>query len=258
MLLYQQNLDSEFTKNRKVVNIMKRGFIRGLWGIFDSSHRLTNRRFGISQDIDILMKNEFNEPFRTYVMGRENYDLLLKAGVADAVLLDEKPFRFDLIKHQYRNKIEIIMNAMENDGYDEIVYLDWDCRPFKRLPSDFWEELGKREVFQANLQCYNRNKCHWRTENRRAVPNGGFLYIRDKSIPSLAAKRWEELGMGDNDEPAWAKVTDEITGGWKGPEKYWEKFESMFSNLQACSYFDDKHLALKKNVCFNHFIRKKQ
>jgi hypothetical protein len=232
---------------------MKRGFIRGLWGIFDSTNRFTNRRFSVAKDIENIIINKFNEPFRTYVMGRENYELVLKSGIKDAVLIDEIPFRFDLKKYQYRNKIEIIMNAMENDGFDESVYLDWDCVPQKAIPINFWEEMGKKEVFQANLQCYHRRKCCWRQSNIRAVPNGGFLYIRDKMLPRMAAQKWEELGRGDNDEPSWAKVTDDMIGGWQGKEKYWELFESMFSNLHRGSYFDQSYLNKKENVCFIHF-----
>jgi hypothetical protein len=231
---------------------MKRGFIRGLWGIFDKSHRITNRRYSIENDIKDILNNKFGELFKTYVFGKENYDGLRKMGVEDCDLFDEKPFMFDLIKHQYRHKMEIIKYAMENDGYDELVYLDWDCVPQKKINPDFWDELNKKASFQANLQLYHRKKCGWRAEDQRKVPNGGFIYLRDKTLPSLAIQYWEKLKMPDNDEPAWAKVTDEIVGGWKGAGKYWELFEPMCCNLRGSSPYP-KELLLKKDVCFIHY-----
>jgi hypothetical protein len=231
---------------------LKRGFIRGLWGIFDNSNRITGRRFSVSNDIADIQKNQFNEPFVTYVMGIENFDLLKAANVKDIVLLDEEPFRFDLVKYQYRNKIEVIANAFQNDGYDELIYLDWDCVPQKKLPVNFWGEIGKREIFQANLQAYKRPKAQWRERDHRVIPNGGFLYIRDKKVSELAVQKWEEIGKPDNDEIVWANITDEMVGGWQGIEEYWSKFESMFSNLHKGSPYS-RELTSSKDVCFIHY-----
>jgi hypothetical protein len=87
------------------------------------------------------------------------------------------------------------------------------------------------------LQLYHRRKAFWRKTELRKVPNGGFIYIRDKLIPEKAIKLWEKLGMGDNDEPAWARLTDDMVGGWQGIEKYWDLFESPFCNLHKSSAF---------------------
>ena len=239
---------------------MKRGFIRGLWGIYDSSHRLLNRRFGIDHDIKVILNCKFNQPFTVYIMGEENYKKLISTGIEKlghkVVMVSKEPFMFDLIKYQYRNKIEVIKYAMEQDGYDELVYLDWDCIPQKEIPSDFWESQGKREPFQACLQRYKRPKCPWRSNENSAihkVPNGGYLYIRDKSIPSTAAKIWaNEIGQPDNDEIAWAKMTDDMFGGWKGDDFYYEKFETMYCNLHRMSPLPQEKLQ-SKDICFMHY-----
>jgi len=230
---------------------MKRGFIRAVWGIYDDSHRITKRRSKIDFDMDEIQKNQFNEPFTIYVMGTDNFNRLEKRGFKDIVLLNENPAPFDLIKHQYRHKIEVIKYAMEQDGYDELVYLDWDCVPQKKLHSNFWEECGKKDVFQANLQIYHRKKCGWRPQDTRKVPNGGFIYLRDKTLPAIAIKWWEKLGMPDNDEPAWARTTDEMMGEWN-IDKYWDRFETMFCNLHRSSPYPQNKLN-EKDVCFIHY-----
>ena len=230
---------------------MKRGFIRGLWGIYDRSHRITKRRYNIDKDMKRIRNNSYNEPFKVYVFGNDNYEQAKKNGF-DCVLLDDNPAPFDLIKYQYRNKLEIIKYAMEEDGYDEMVYMDWDCVPKKKIPSNFWDVFMSKEAFQANLQTYHRRKCHWRKEDLRKVPNGGFIYIRDKSISEKVIHLWEQLGRQDNDEPSWARLTDDMMGGWKGIERYWELFEPDFCNLHKNSSYSNK-LLNDKNICFIHY-----
>jgi hypothetical protein len=230
---------------------MKRGIIRGLWGIYDKSHRITQRRYRMDKDMNRILRNKYNEPFVVYVLGQENYDKASKEGF-DCILLDKDPFLFDLVKHQYRHKLEILKYAMEEDGYDEILYLDWDVIPQKKMPANYWDIFGQKEVFQACLQMYHRRKAHWRRKELRKVPNGGFVYIRDKSIPQRAIDLWEKLGKQDNDEPSWAKMTDDMVGGWKGIEKYWELFEVPFCNLHKGSPFPPEKLK-KKDVCFIHY-----
>ena len=230
---------------------MKRGFIRGVWGIHEKTHRILERRFRTDNDIQTIKKNQFNEPFVTYIFGEDNYKGLTSEGF-DCKLLLKEPQAFDLVKYQFRNKLEMLKYAMEEDGYDEIVYLDWDCVPQKKIPSDFWDQLGKKEPFQACLQLYHRKKCHWRPDELRKVPNGGFIYIRDKSIPSEAIKLWEETGKNDSDEIAWAKMTDNWVGGWQGSDRYWDLFEPMFCNIHKNSPHSKEKLETK-DVCFIHY-----
>ncbi len=70
---------------------MKRCFIRGVWGIYDNSHRLLARRGKIDADIDRILKNQFNEPFITYVMGEDNFKKLNEKGL-NCVLMNKEPF----------------------------------------------------------------------------------------------------------------------------------------------------------------------
>jgi len=233
---------------------MKRGFIRALWGIYAKKDRVIRRRYRIDKDITRIksVKAGNKHPFVTYVLGKENYEALVAQGF-DCKLVSDEPFLYDITKYQYRHKLELIRYAMEEDGYDEIVYLDWDCIPIKPIPDNFWEKMKEKSDFQANLQIYYRRKCFWRETDKRKVPNGGFLYIADKTIPSKVISIWENRLRQDNDEPAWAKFTDQLIDGWKGEEVYWDKFEAMFCNLHQASSFTPEKLKEKEYVCFRHY-----
>jgi len=231
---------------------MKRGFIRVVYGIYDNSNRLTARRQKIDGDIKRILSNKFNETFQVFIFGSDNYERMVSQGF-DCVKVDDNPAPFNLIKHQYRNKMELIRYAMES--YDEMVYMDWDCVPQKKLPNNFWEECYKKDVIQACLQQYHRKKCMWRPVDQRKVANGGFLYIRDKSLPSRAIKYWETIPQ-ENDEPAIAKLTDELMGNWTNTEKnmkvFWDRFETNFCQLHRASPYPAE-LLKTKDVCFIHY-----
>ena len=230
---------------------MKRGFIRGLWGVYDNSTRIMQRREKIDGDINKIISNKFGEPFITYIFGQENYERMVEKKL-NCVLIDKNPAPFDQQKFVYRHKMELIRYAMENDGYDEIVYMDWDCVPEKKIPIDFWDKLNKREPFQACLQGYRRNKCDWRKQDKNIVPNGGFLYIRDNTYPNKAIECWKN-NQQDNDEPAWAKMIDDLNDGWIGCEKYWETYEAMNCRLHRKSPFGKDKID-KKDIYFTHYI----
>lgn len=235
---------------------MKRGFIRGLWGIYDTSNRIVARRSKIDVNIDTIKNCKFNEPFKVYVFGKDNYNAIRNLGF-DAVLINDSPFIYDLVEYQYRHKLELIKHAMEVDGYDEMVYLDWDCIPQKKLPNDFWDKCYLKEPFQACLQTYRRPKCAWRPVDSRKVPNGGFLYIRDKEFPSKAIKIWETETKQANDELAYAKAVDGMIGGWNDSDKcmkiYWDKYETNYCNLVRGSSYP-REMTATKDVHFIHYI----
>jgi len=225
---------------------MKRGFIRALYGAYGES-RIMKHRCQIDNDINNIVSNKYNEDYVAYVFGQQNYD-----GIKDrvkCVLVDKNPAPFDQEKHTHRNKLELIKYAMNEDKYDEVVFLDWDCVPERKLPTDFWDNLGKREVFQACLQTYKHPKCLWREVDKGIVPNGGFVYLRNKNYVELAIKCWEQ-NQQDNEEPAWAKMLDDLHGGWIGKEKYWELYEAMNCKLHKRTPYAD---ISQKEICFVHY-----
>jgi len=229
---------------------MKRIFMRALWGKYDDSHRITKRRSATDQWIKKILQNKFNTKFITYVFGRKNFDLLVEQGI-DCKLINEDPLPFDALTEQYRHKLESLKYAFEQDDCDELVHLDWDVIPQKRLPDNFWDILGKKESFQSCLQIYHRRKATWRRTDTRKIPNGGFLYIRDKEIPSKLIDIWESM-RGPSAEPPMAKLTDNMIDGWKDIDTYWNLFEPDFCNLHKMSAHGNEKVK-EKDVCFIHY-----
>ena len=232
---------------------MNRIFIRALWGIYDKSDRILIRRYRMDENIKILLKNKFNTPFKTYVWGKDNSEYLQKNGITDTILVKEEPYQFDLIKEQYRHKLEAIKLA--HTEYDEVLQLDWDCYLSRELPADFWEVLGKKSSFQANLQQYHNIKCKWRRDHKRKVPNGGFTYTRGPEPIERIIKLWERL---DNDnkkscEPTMGMYVDELQGGLERGEfdleRYWDENEPEWCHLHRDSVYPDR----VKNYCFKHY-----
>lgn len=230
---------------------MKRAFIRGLWGVYERGNDLIERRFKMDYDIKNTVKNKYSPASITYVYGEDNFKHLKSMGIEDLILVSKDPYQFDLKTHQYRHKIELYKIAMEE--YDEIIYIDWDCTATKKLPVDFWDSFGKKEYCQANLQQYKRRKCNWRKKDTRKLPNGGFLYIRDKAFTDEIIDCWENRIKTNSDEPAIARAMDLRSGGWMGTEKYWELHEPIHCNLWSFSAFGNKYLKeKKKDICFIH------
>ena len=224
--------------------------MRALWGEYDNSHRITKRRKETDNWIKKIMKNQFNHPFVTYVFGEDNCKKLTDKGF-NCVLIDKNPLPFDALTEQYRHKLETLKYAFDEDGVDELIHLDWDVIPQKPLPNNFWDVLGKKEVFQSCLQLYHRRKATWSKEDMRKIPNGGFLYIRDKTVPHKIIKIWEQM-KGPSAEPPMAKFTDNYIGGWQGIDKYWDLFEPDFCNLHKMSGHGNEKIK-EKNQCLIHY-----
>ena len=229
---------------------MKRTILRGIWGTAKTVRR--NAKAKILLEVPNIIHNEYTLPFTCYAYGKDNKKFIEDNG-GTAILLNDDPMPFPP-EEQFRNKLEMIRYAMEEDHYDEILWIDWDCYPTKALPENFWSVLGKKESIQACLMIYMRKKAMWRKWCKRTIPNGGFLYIRDKKIPSKIIELWN-TNRQDNDEPAIAMYMDTFIGNWEDREaslsKYWQLFEPDFCNLIR-AYAYPTELINTKNVCFIH------
>ena len=258
----------------------KRGFIRALWG---NSYSNFDLNYKIDKEIRDILDNQFNEPFTVYVMGDSNYLKLISTGIEKlghkVVLISSAPYLFDTATHMHRNKIEVLKYAMEVDKFEEIVFLDWDCLPVKKLPVDFWEEHYKKKPLQCCFAAfYMRCKdiCYWRKSRERIikhllpshiVPNGGYIYIGDKTIPSKIAKEWEESTKevaGDwssgsihgkySIEPAIAKVQDDMIGGWKSLQDHYNNFEPIYCHVRRKNMMRLIKEYRQKDICFYHSV----
>lgn len=250
---------------------VKRAFVRSVWGDI-SSNGIRDGKLG--RDIEASKTNQYLKysDFKVYVFGSDNYASLVENGF-DCKMIDSSSSVYDMKTRLYRHKLDALFKAMED--YDEIVFLDWDCYPVASIPDNFWDVMGKKAPFQANLFQYRTKKCLWRNVDWRKVCNGGFLYIRDKSIPRAFICKYNDLSQWAekkreerekkgkslrfreeclmfDDEPAFSKWVDDYTGGWKGMEMYWDLFEPEFCRLKNKSAFSED-LNSKKVKCFVHW-----
>ena len=216
-----------------------RSFVRAFWGEI-GGNPITNLWFErVKKDIKSIISNNVNDPFITYVMGTENFNMLSDMGVKCTMISKDK-FIWNNVKRFYMNKIECIKMALED--FDEIVYLDWDCVQLKPLPQDFWQEFSKKKEIQCPIYKCPRQVVSWRTGriNRKILAGGCFVYIRNKNIINriLEIEKNEEIGAKWTDETYWTKYIDENIGGVfdyateKGLKAYAEKYEPKWCQLQ--------------------------
>jgi hypothetical protein len=94
-------------------------------------------------------------------------------------------------------------------------------------------------------------KCFWRNSDFRKTCNGGFVYMRDGTIPDKLINIWNGFGLNQRfwDEVCISKLTDDMVDGWKGIEKYWGLFEPEVCNLKKNSVFDEDRV-MSKDFCF--------
>lgn len=259
---------------------MNRAFVRALWGTFaksdiESGVATNPRPSKMQNDILAQVNPEFKHSFVTYTFGISNHKYLQDLGF-DSRLVSEEPQLWDMKTELYRHKLEVFKCAMKD--FDEIVFLDWDCVLIKNIPEDFWARLNQKSSFQSNLFQYRTKKCLWRKGgvDQRKVCNGGFAYIREKSIPDKFIKNWEEFKTWSinqkekrskkgldlrfrekcltfDDEPAMSKYVDDYLGEWKGEHVYWNMFEPSVCNLRKKSVYSESQNK-SKDACFMHLL----
>ena len=252
---------------------MSKAFIRALWGKAEGLDITNPRPSKMINDIKSTINAPY--PFTVYTMGADNHNHLSTLGFNSKLICEEYQ-KWDMKLELYRHKLEVLKYAMMD--YDEIVYLDWDCKLVKPLPNNFWDILSQGDSFQANLFQYRTKKCLWRKIDLRKTCNGGFIYLRDKTIPDKLIENWESLKKWVNeqkksreekgkelrfretslifdDEPAMSMYVDHQMGEWKGVEEYWKRFEPKVCILNKKSAYSTEENE-SKIYCFTHYINK--
>lgn len=194
---------------------------------------MVERRPKVLDDIDRFLRHDHHpKPARTYAIGRNNHEHLRSIGVKCQFVTEEPVMDFDGIGERnsslrggrsygyctWRHKTEIMRIAMQ--AYGEIVWLDWDAKLTKPLPEDFWQRMRRGRPIQMSLIQYHIRTCVWRgRRDTRAVPEGAFIYCRDRRIiddvNALYVKHPTWV-----DQTIFAKIMDEMAGGWPGVEAY--------------------------------------
>ena len=105
----------------------------------------------------------------------------------------------------------------------------------------------------ACLKKCSRQWSYWREtrEARKFTPGGGFIYVRGLENADRLVEAWNGIRNKSNDEWAIAKVTDEMSGGWRGERFYCENFEPWCATTGYgnCCPAD---IAAKKTIIFKH------
>lgn len=222
---------------------MSRKFIRGFWGTddkfwesnpdyqfpfgeFDKKERCATRRRtgGLDGRVKALFNDNFTkiEDQMVYVYGKDN-GLFVKSLNIPCKTICDLPFKFHPIQKPWLHKLEILKVAMEE--YDEIIWLDFDCMPLKAIDDKLWDTLRAKDSFQAPLRRYKhvQNNLRQNPNENKILPNGGFVYIRDKSIPTKLLDIFYKLNSW-TDEIAYAKYTDDLIGKFD-MDQYLIRFE---------------------------------
>lgn len=230
----------------------KRSFIRTLWGIYDTQgRRFWQRRKKMDKDIELIIKNPIQVPFICYTFGEDNHKYLIDLGF-NSRMVDKNPVVFDMDTQQFRHKLEAFKVGMEE--FDEIAFLDWDTVPVMQVPENIWELQYEKKPFQALLRAYKQRRAMWRETyiDQRSVPCASYVYIREKQITLDLIKTWEALGKPMSEEVTIAKYIDDVEGGWKGFQYWWDNYETMFFHLSEGRIFGRRDIS-KKTKVFEHF-----
>jgi len=208
---------------------VKRSFIRGLWGIYEhNNRRFFKRRTKLDNDFRMVKLNKNAPEHITYVFGEDNYKYLVDKGFK-ARLVDKRPIVWDMDKEQFRHKLEVLHQGMQE--FDEIAFLDWDCTACRPIPSNFWDRLREKASIQAVLRQYRKKKLSWRLSDQRKLPEASFVYINDPDVTVGLNNLWEEMGRPWSEERVMGKYIDNLIGDTDGDwlDKYWETFEPFFA-----------------------------
>ena len=226
----------------------KCGFIRGVWGVYNvPNNKLYARKTKVDNDIQFSLLNPYEPKWKIYAFGEDNHKKMVDLGY-DSVLIDKRPFVWDMEKEQYRHKLEFWRCGLQD--FEEVVFCDFDCIPLKQLPIDFWQVLGEGEKIQASLFQYTKKRCFWRVGDSRKVSAATFVYLRGKEIADGIIKTWEGMGRPLKEELALSKYIDDLDGGWQGKEHY-KKYEPRYHN--TFWYWDKEYFINHKDPIFCHF-----
>lgn len=207
-------------------------FIYGLWG----NAELTPRRAKILTEIERWASAKLRpEPFEVYVYGEENRDWLAARDIPSMMLDTDPLVDFYQVggapepsgKGQtvwgdcaiWRHKTGFIQAAI--DRHRTVIWLDWDTVMVRPLPEDFWQKMRRGRAIQMSLVQYCRRICGWRRDDKRKIPVGSFVYCRDRRIMERVNREYAKE-RNAVDQTIFAKVLDQMAGGWLGCDAYQE------------------------------------
>lgn len=207
--------------------------------------------------------NNINNPESIiYVLGKENYDLLMKNNVNknNKIILMYDKDSFVPEEMILYNKIHIIKNIEKE--LKEFILLDWDCIAEKKIDNNFYDILRKKEKVQGNLTFYGgaNYKAVWRKKHQKVLINSGFLYVNNLDFIKQISDSMEyilnnnSIIYKNNDELVWSHALDK-TYGDLNPKEYWNKFEPDVCNLSHRYPYTQEQINSKiDKLYFTHYF----
>jgi len=174
--------------------------VRTFWG---DLHRMGDR---YPNQIKNAVNDNLNE--MVYVWGTDNFEYLTNLGYT-CELISEENYNFDLASdHTFydfkslNHKLFVLNLALQE--WDEILFLDWDCKFVGELDNDFYRLLKEGSSLQIPLYTYPKKSLQWMIEKTNntdinpffiklneviknysyewgsnyIIPNTGFIYCR--------------------------------------------------------------------------------
>jgi hypothetical protein len=162
-------------------------FVRILWGDFK----------------DIKLTPLYNET--VYVWGSDNYNKVIDLGYKCVLMSNENTIH-DNENTKFLHKLIGLKEASLN--HDKFIFMDWDVEIERELDDDFFSEFEGKEFLMptysypneyltltdklsdvsarnwTNQQIIEMEKYCWKEGDIIVLPNAGFIYCADKSIPS--------------------------------------------------------------------------
>jgi hypothetical protein len=256
-------------------------FIRAFWG--DLSNFNERHKHEI---IEVSKNKNLNE--MVYVWGVENNKFIKSLGY-ETILMSDNPTEYG--DHYLYNSSTYMIHKLEAikmgiKMFEEVIFLDWDCKQLKPIDKDFFYllKLQDQEI-QMPLYLYPKNysdiilnewgelldserkkyvlkqqiflqKHHYEWGDSFVTPNAGFIYCSNASIINdlISISYEHEIGIA-TEEMAFVEYTKKFVSTL---EEYVYRFEPLVCDAKYETHFNQKDLnkfiskLIKKNLYFIH------
>ena len=232
------------------VNKLPNSFIQCLWGVFPTDqgykdNRFYHRRKKMINDMTLSHMNYYSPRTKVYVFGRDNFNYTIDQGF-NAVMIDKRPFVFDMDKEQYAHKLLVWQYALQE--FKSIVYTDFDTITIKPVPLDFWDVMDKGQPIRSTIYQYSKKRAPYRKGHERKISSASWVYMRGKEHADNLLKTWIDIGRPMKEEYALSRYIDKLNPLPFSPEAY-KPFDCPYYQLQKIDGLPKN----KEDMVWKHF-----
>lgn len=227
---------------------MTSGFVRGFWRSKDPKY--SDPAIGmLSKHRKDVVKNWLGfgqpTPCLNFVENTEDFTWFRAQGIPAVPFVPMAETKhLDCPKAHWIKKFQCIELALQ--VWDEVIWLDWDCKMIRHLDKHFWSSLREKQPWQSKLHRYTRYRPTMQPirGNRLVLPSGGCIYFRDVNVVRTAIEIYCKDAINSTDEVVMALLYRRITGRWIDVEE----FTNMGFDLDV--YITPRIFTVPKNVVF--------